>query len=406
LAQSAPATRRPYRGLFGPTEHDDGRPDRLDFTFSLYRAFDDNSRFVTDTDLVDGTLQAQRWYDGAQGSLSYRRTRPTSVITLDGSSTLRHYADLAGTTSGRHGGGVSMELRPRPRWRFQLSDSASYSPYFQLMPGQAALGAADASGDAIDYSVSRQPQMIYGSAGAATYVPARGAEITLNYGYRLTDFFEGSDFSQRSFGGRFTYALSRAVGLRLGYASGAETASGAAAIRHEDLDLGLDYGRSLAFSRRTSFTVSSGSTILSSEEGRHFRLTGSARLNHQVSAHWTSQIEFERGLQVIATAPRPYFATTVTGRVSGYSTRRLAVRWRPIYSSGAGVGDERATYRTASSELRAELAIGRHWAVYVEHFFYSYRFSPQAYVPAALGGGHTRNGLRAGLTLWSPLNGR
>jgi hypothetical protein len=403
-AQSAAPAPPPYRGLFGPTEHDNGRPDRFDLRLSPYEAFDDNSRFVTETDLSDATLQDQRWYEGLQADFGYRRTRPTSVWDVTAASTIRQYPGLASTTE-KMSGGVSVELRPDRQWRIQLSDSISYSPYFQLAPAQAGVDA-DAPAASIDYSVSRQAQMIYGSSGGITYLPTRRAEVTVNYGWRLTDFLGDAGFVQRSIGGRFTYALSRDLRAQIGYHTSAETMSDFSPIRHDDLDLGVDYRRSLSITRRTTFTVSTGSVILSAEDGRHFGLTGTARLAHQMSAQWGTQLEYQRGVQVIPTVPRPYLATTLTGQVSGYANHRLFVRWRPIYSSGVGASDGAATFHSVSSELRGELALDRRWAFYAEHFLYSYEFSPQSGIPAVLAGGVARNGVRFGVMLWTPLNGR
>jgi hypothetical protein len=61
-----------------------------------------------------------------------------------------------------------------------------------------------------------------------------------------------------------------------------------------------------------------------------------------------------------------------------------------------------ATYYIYSTQSRFEFAVSRFWAIYVEHFYYRYGFSASADLssgPPRL----TRQGARAGLTLWAPL---
>src|SRR5439155_11982915 len=139
--------------VFGPREHDVNAPDRVELNMSIFRAFDDNSRFITDVEVSDATLQAQRWYEGVNANLAYRRTRPTSLIAVDATSNVRQYAGLGAT--GREQGTVGADLQPARRVRLQLNGVVGYSPYYQVIPGSAAI--ADA-GSTLDYAVLREPQ--------------------------------------------------------------------------------------------------------------------------------------------------------------------------------------------------------------------------------------------------------
>lgn len=405
FAQARSGTSRPFRGLFGPREIDERRPQKLDLTLSVYAAFEDNSRFTTESEVFDATLQARRPYQGVQAALSFTRRRPRSLITFNGSSALRYYSDLHRATTAKHGGGIGVEFLRSSRWKFQLSQNAAYSPYYQLALGLSAprLSGPDIPMASPDYSVWREQVMVWGSFAGVTYSPSRRAEVTLNAGRQYTDFFTGPDFSALSAGARFTYQLAPDVGLRLGYANGSDTRSGLNPIRNHNLDLGLEYKRAFSFTRRTSFGFTSGSTMVSTDDGRHVQLTGSARLSRQLSPRWTSQIVYERGLQVLETAPRPFFSGTISGNLSGYCTPRITLRWLPVYTRGVDVADDSKTYTSYSSQARLDTAVSRYWAVYVEHFYYEYRFSAGADLPSVLKAGLVRRGVRAGLTLWTPL---
>jgi len=404
VARPAPAqsSSRPSRALFGPTETDAARPQRFELTMSLYGAVDDNGR--GDSDVVDATLQARRFFQGAQAGLTFSRRRSRSLITVQGSSALRYYSDLRRAT-GKHGGGISADVLASNRWRLQLSQSASYSPYYQLVLGRSASGLSfpDIRMTSPDYSVMREKVMTYGSFAGLTYTAGRRADVSLDFGLRYTDFFTGPDFNTRTLGGGITYQLSPDVGLVLGYRYGMDTQSAQTPIRSDNINVGVDYRRSLSFSPRTSFSVSSGSTVVSAEEGRRFQVTGAAALNHQISPRWTTRILYDRGLQLVETVPYPFLSSTITANLGGYVTPRISVSWVPT-SSGGAAASSKAAYRSYSSQVQVNIALSRRWALYAEDFYYHYQFSGNADLPAILRAGLDRHGVRAGLTLWTPLN--
>src|SRR2546423_8339633 len=96
-------------------------------------------------------------------------------------------------------------------------------------------------------------------------------------GSRYTQVFDGGTDTNTQRGGMsYTHGITKYVGLRLGYAYGvALTSPTAAAIRNQDVDLGLNYGRAFAPSRRTTFGFSSGSSFVSDGDGSlHYVVTG------------------------------------------------------------------------------------------------------------------------------------
>ena len=51
--------------------------------------------------------------------------------------------------------------------------------------------------------------------------------------------------------------------------------------------------------------------------------------------------------------------------------------------------------------------MNRNWAAYVEYLFYFYEFGEgSSLLPPGVPSGLTRNGVRAGLTLWIPVRHR
>ncbi len=403
LAQgSRPPTLHIFRGLFGPTESEQELNRRLFLSLSIYGATDDNTAFATGGEIGDQGLQRGRIYEGAQASLSYKRQRPRSLLTLSGSSGLRYYSDLHDITTTQHGGTIGAERIYSPRFRVQLAGSARFAPNYQVQLGPAAPIGSLPSQPGDDASVGRQKLIEYGAGVSFLFTPSRVSEVLLAAGCGYSQFIDAPDFGSRSARVRYTRRLSRDFALRLGYGDGDAGRSDGTRTRLQDIELGLNYNRGLVLSPRTSIGFSTGSALVSVSGERKFTVVGSAFAKHQFSARWSLQTNVNRSLQSIPTAPRPFVTDSVDVSFSGFLTRRTSLRLSPACSRGVDAVDPEASFKSCATNTRVEFALNRFWAVYGEHFYYHYNFSPgtdlSTGVPRQI-----RQGARAGLTLWAPV---
>jgi hypothetical protein len=397
-----PPTLHIFRGLFGPTESEQQLNRRLFLSMSIYGSTDDNTAFATGGEIGDEGLQRGRIYQGAQAQLSFKRQRPRSLLTLSGSSGLRYYADLHDVTTTQHGGTIATELTHSPRFRVQLAGSARYAPNYQVQVGPAPPIGTLPSQPGDDASVGRQKLIEYGGGVSFVLTPDRVTEWLFAAGGGYSQFIDAPDFGSRSARVRYTRRLSRDFSLRLGYGDGDAGRSDGTRTRMQDIDLGVNYNRGLVLSPRTSLGFSSGSAIVSASGERKFTLVGSAFVKHQLSPRWSLQTNVNRSLQSIPTAPRPFVTDAVDVSFAGYLTRRTSMRLTPACSRGVDAVDPSARFTSCASNARFEFALNRFWAVYGEHFYYRYNFSPgtdlSTGVPRQI-----RQGARAGLTLWAPM---
>jgi hypothetical protein len=400
LAQAPPKTTiHVYRGLFGPTETEENLPQRLFFNFSTYGAADDNTA-LGGGDIADVGLQARRFYQGAQARLSMRRQRSRSLMNFEGTSSLRYYHGLNDVTTSQYGGSMDSQFVTSPRVKFNIAAAGSYNPSYQVQPGQSAAAGPLPPVDQ-DFSVSRQRTLNYGGVGTMTFAPGQHSEFVVTGGARYTQFIDADDFLSHSAGARFTHRVSRDFALVLGYSTGVQGRSGLPGTRTQNIDAGVNYGKGVWLSPRTSIGFSTGSAIVSALDGRHFELTGSAFVKQQVSARWTAQASVTRGLQAVDTAPRPFVGEIVAGSLGGYFSRRFALRLSPSFSHGVDVASENGSYQSYSNTSRFEWAVSRNWALYAEHYYFHYR-SAGLDLPATAPS-LDRQGFRTGLTLWAPL---
>jgi hypothetical protein len=398
-------TRAPrlFDGMFGPTPAELKRPVRMDLTCSIYDAPDDNTVLTTDSDL------SNHWYTGATATLAASRRLPHSQLTFNLASAGRFYPDLHQLVTMRHAGTVSFDTSPAKDWRVQMAGTTSFSPLYQVVfaPSSGAVWAPESQPALDDLGVSRQRAMQYGSMMGVTHSYSDTTRLSLNYGGHYTQVLEGPDsYSQRA-GFQFNHALTRDFGLRLGYAYGVSATGAdptAVPIRNNDIDLGIVYGRSFTPSAHTSFNFSTGSTVVSSAEGRHFRVTGSGRLVRRLSPLWTANLTYDRGLQVPDGATRPFFSDAIGGLITGYVSHRVSFRAQPSFAHGVvGFVGRTNSYNSYANTTRLDIALNRRLALFTEHVLYRYQFANGIGLPSQLTSGVNRQTARVGLTLWTPL---
>jgi hypothetical protein len=403
--QEETSTRRTYRSAFGPTDQDELRPPALTFTMSLYGGLDDNTRFATGNVQDDG-LQSGRSHQGVLAAFRAVRRRSRTLLTFDAASAVRYYPSLRGIGTQKHSGAVSLSATASRRVRWQLGQTVSYSPSYQL-----ALGTQPAGEDTsplmaeptVDYSVSREKQLSYGTSADVNIAGLLGGEIGLGETFRLVDFFTQPDFLTHRSHVSYTRPLAAGIGLRLGYGLATARLDGESRTSHHDLDVGLNYDRQFLFSPRATLAFTTGAAIVNSAGGRHIPLTGNVQLQNRWSPRWTSGVSYQRGIQSIDSVSEPFLAGILSGTVNGYLTNALRLSIAPSYSRGAMVGATSTAYSSWTTETRVDVTLSHHWAFYAEHFFYHYRFNASAALPDFLATRLQRHGVRAGVALWAPV---
>lgn len=193
------------------------------------------------------------------------------------------------------------------------------------------------------------------------------------------------------------------VGWHLGYGftqSTSRTAGSTLDDRRHDLDVGVDYARPLSFSRHTTLSVTSGSSVLTDAEGNHFRVDADVEVSHQLSRHWSAAASYTRPIEYLAGFARPLISDAVRVGFSGTLPHRISL----LVSAGSATGTEGSVGGAHFSSYTGSVRISRRlspvWALEGEYHDGRYRFDedPQAAgIPAAF----ARRGFRAGI-VWAP----
>ena len=152
-----------------------------------------------------------------------------------------------------------------------------------------------------EWSAASRQTLHYGRAGISVGI-ARGLNARAGYGYRQGRYGEGPD-------------------PRL--------------VRNHTIDAGVDFSRSLSFSRRTTFSFSTGSTAIRDGSQTHFSLTGQAQLNRELGRSWRATVGYSRDVRFIEQFQEVLLSDGVNASVGGLINRRQSF----YASAGVSIGN-------------------------------------------------------------------
>jgi hypothetical protein len=233
-----------------------------------------------------------------------------------------------------------------------------------------------------------------------------------SYDLRRTNFHNGSllDMTSQNAGAVLTRRLTRSLGLRTGYAYRiASTAiAGSEPLRVNDVELGLDFSRPLATSRRTTFSFASGSSISPADGGVGFRVTGNAGLTRLIGRTWKTRIGVDRSVRLLEGFVEPVLTNAVDATVGGNLSRRVSLSTSGSLSTGSvGLnGQTGNSYQNWTVASGLSFAMGRRAELGAQYFALDERFDNGVVLPTGLDDRRRRRqGVRISITFRAPLLG-
>ena len=415
-----PRNERPYRGLFGSGVAD--VQQLLSATLSVGSGWSDNVLAESGGGsgiLVPGDTRKSLsgTYASLSGGLNYslNLTRVSVGASLVGST--RYYSGSVNEFSNAYGGAVGTTLRLSKRASVTASQAMSYQPFLQsvLFPRvfESELGVATIP--SFDLVTARQEYLSYSSTAALSHSIARRGSLSVDYTRHWSDFrsseVNGNGLTTQSARLRYTHGLAKGVSLRLGYGISEGQmlqipGPGSTTTRWTQVDGGLDYSRSLSFSRKTTFSFSTGSTAVSDvDHHTHFYLNGDARLNHEIGRTWNAALAYARGIGFVETIRAPYISDSINVSVTGLINRRVWVESAIGSSIGRSVGSssDASSFATHYATTSCSVGLTRNIALGTEYIYYRYGFDSGVPLPENMFRKMDRHGVRAYLSLWAPL---
>lgn len=414
VARAQERPERPYRGLFGGGGGSSDMEQSLAATASVGGGFDTSVLAdAQDAGIVGGAGNPAQSREGGyllfSEGLSYSLNKRVVSFSANGSASARYYPTLENSFINNYGGGVGTSWSPTTRNRISGSASFTYQPFslHALFPvfGETPLGEIYLAD--LDYGTVDAGYYTSAAAVGASRNLSSRTTISADYSYQRSDFALYPDYQSDTMGARFTRSLNAGLALRVGYSYTRYRYTGTpvpVSGRH-GIDTGVDYNRTLSFSRRTSLSFSTGGTATKYEGDTHFTAIGSANLRHEIGRTWTFNAGYNRNisfLETVSAAPFVYDAATVT--FGGLLDRHWS-----FHSAGGvalgnlGFGSSRNGFNTYYATTGVSRALNRNVSLGVDYSFYRYDFDQTTMLPTGYNSDFSRNTVRATLNAWLPL---
>jgi hypothetical protein len=302
---------------------------------------------------------------------------------------------------------LAFALQGTRHTRIESTQVLSYAAVNPFAAASASRTGAWAPGTLpLDYPILTRNALTYGNDASLTHVLSRATSVAATYSFTYSDTRERRPLMAHLVGGRFERRLSATRTLRLGYRTGSATFD-AVPQRHlqtHDVNVGLDYSRSLPFSRRTSIVTSSGSSLVTDGTRRSFRLLGNVSLTHHLGQAWQARVNYDRPMQIVEGLAAPLITNSVTGSLTrgiGHRSHVTAIAGHSDGSVGLDARDSRVKSSTAS--LQWESLVTPHVAWNALVFYGWSRFGPGVSLPAGVPHDLQRAGVRLFLAYKPPV---
>jgi hypothetical protein len=410
LGVAAPAAAQraagPNSGVLGTTDEANVR-HTLIVRGSLFGAWDDVNE--TQGEAVDQEPFLRSGFAGGiNGRLSHARRSTRTQWLSSADTAARVYGSgseaIAATFSGRSN--LNSDLTSR--LTISLSGGWLYSPYYELSPGYGSqfenigsFGGGFGLATAAERNTSAD-----GRAGATVRLSRRDT-IEMDISGRRWDFLDQPESSVTFYGGhaRYRHSLSGAIGVYAGL--GREEA------RYElpetrpantnTIDVGIDYGDTLEFSRRTALSFGFYTSAVRWEDDTHYRVNGSATLTRAFGRSGSGLLQYRRATEYTGGFREPLLTDTFSGGFSDQIGRDMSWSFNVGYVRGE-IGFESTSRRFDIYDVggRVTRAVTRHLGIFGDYTYYRYAVPPGATVFAFLPK-FSRQSFSVGLTVWTPL---
>ena len=410
LALAAPAfaqrTAGPNAGVLGTTDEANSR-HTLAFRGSLFGAWDDTISEAEDPAFNRRFLRSGL-AGGAQGGLTHARRTDRTQWLSSADSALRVYGSDEDAVAATFDGRTGLTSNLTSRASLSLSGAFSYSPYYELAPsyGTQARSLGSVGGGFGLATAAERNFATSGSAGLNVRLSRRDTfELGGNAGRH--NFLDQADATVTSYGvrGRYRHSLTGALGVYAGFGreEGRYDFAGADDVSSDTIDVGVDYGDTLEFSRRTALSFGMSTSAVRWQEETHWRVHGSAALTRAVGRTGSALVQYERATEYAGGFREPLLTDTFSGGFSDQIGRDTSWSAKAGYVRGE-IGFESSSRRfdVYDAGARVTRALTRHLGVFGEYTYYRYEVPAGATVFTFLPK-FSRQSVSVGLNLWAPL---
>jgi hypothetical protein len=408
LPVSAQRAAGPNAGVLGTTDDPNAR-QTLSFRGSLFGAWDDiSSETVNALPAADNRFLRNGLAGGAEGGLRHARRTGRTRWLSSADTALRVYGSGDDAIAATFAGRSDLNADLSSRVTLSLAGGLSYSPYYELAPSYGAQSRSVGSfGGGFGVATAAERNVATdGTAGIDVRLSRRDTlQASANVSHR--EFLDQSESTVTSTGARARYrhALTSALGVYAGF--GREEARYEFAddsdLTSDTIDVGIDYGDTLEFSRRTALAFSFSTSAIRWNDDTHYRVNGSVALSRAFGRTGSGVLQYERATEAAAGFREPLLTDTFSGGFSDQIGRDTSWSVNGAYVRGeVGFGSTSQRFNVYDAGGRVTRALTRHLGIFGNYTYYRYEVPAGATVFTFLPK-FSRQSASVGLTLWAPL---
>jgi hypothetical protein len=395
---------RPYRGLFASGVGDVDQMLGVNFSFGA-----GYSQRIRDTNPPVGSTQQPRGNSFAHlsGTLAYSLGLGRVGVNAALATTARYFPNASSNFAATYSGNVGASFKLTERTGLGGSHSTTYQPYRTL--NFIADDLDPLTGQPLpepDYWLDRSEYVSHASSVHLSHQLSRRSSLSGHYTRHISDFGNSArSFGSHGAGASYTLGLTRGLGFHAGYGftEALYRSDVAAKYRGHHLNVGLHYGRALSISRRTSLSFSTGTSAFTDVDRTQYRLTGNARLSHEIGRTWAAALSYSRSAGFTETLAEPVFSDSASLSFGGMISRRVSLSTRASAALGDfALASTQNQFRSYTGSVNLNVALTRHLALGTSYSYYRHRFDNAA----SLGGlprEIDRQSVRVHLNVWWPL---
>lgn len=379
VAAGAQTPRNPFAELFGRTPERTGR----EFTAVQFRSTTGAQlgQTLEDGFQVPDTVVPEGLSGGADAALIVQYMRDRVQFAGQGRYSYQEYRNEPAFGAPAIDVGMRADFKATTRLAFHGGGQFVRSPFFNSLFLTADQAGTMTPRDRSAILLMRNDS-VEGSAGVTSHYSKRSS-LSLTGKLRTTNFELQPQHSFSSVGGRAEWRrqMTRDLALRAAYGREqltSQTPEGALLFTNELLDVGVEYGRALAITRRTSFTFATETSMLRDQDGgRHFRLNGNVTLENRFLRTWLAQLSARRGTDFLPGFRAPVLTDFAKLSLDGFLRQRLILNVGATGGRGeVGFNDSRQ-FISYAGDAKLTFAVTRHIGVFTQYGYYHYQNPPE-----------------------------
>jgi hypothetical protein len=411
MAQSRPE--RPYRGLFASGAATDVA-QTLIATGSVGGGYDTSVLAEAgEAGLGTAPTGPPRSSEGSfalmSEGLAYTLGKSRFSLAANEFASARYYPTVGNNFLTNYGGSLAASWSASRRTQFTASQAITYEPFsfYSLFPQLSRATFGEFSLADLDFSTTNGSFFTYDTSVSATHQFSSRTSLIASYDRHASDYAgQYANFNNQTGSVRLTHSVKAGFGFHVGYGYSHVVYGDVPNLGRHLIDTGVDYNKTLSFSRRSTLSFTTGGTATSERDHTYVSAIATAVFNHEIGRTWNFSAGYDRNVGFVETFASPYVYDSGRLSLNGLLGRRLSFHSSAgvsLGNVGFGQAAHGQTFDTYYASAGLGQALSRNLNLDIGYSYYRYRYDGLLLLPAVFEQDMTRHSLHVSLSAWLPL---